>query len=96
MEVRVPANAARSFDAVPKSGSGNPEWTCIARSGVRSANHAKPVCTKPLVRRTLSRVLASHLVPANVNPALVNTRLGQESTNSTMRYVAVSDQKHQG
>ncbi len=35
-----------TFEAVPKSRSGNPEWTEIARSGFRYLNDSKPVSGK--------------------------------------------------
>lgn len=41
----------------------------------------------------LKHSIASHLVSANVNLALVKTQLGHKSINSTMRYVATTDQQ---
>jgi integrase len=41
----------------------------------------------------LKHSIASHLVSANVNLALVKQQLGHKSINSTMRYVATTDQQ---
>jgi type 1 fimbriae regulatory protein FimB len=41
----------------------------------------------------LKHSLATHLVAANVNLALVKQQLGHKSINSTMRYVATTDQQ---
>ena len=41
----------------------------------------------------LKHSIASHLVSANVNLALVKQQLGHKSINSTMRYVAITDQQ---
>ncbi len=41
----------------------------------------------------LKHSIASHLVSANVNLALVKQQLGHKSINSTMRYVAATDQQ---
>jgi integrase/recombinase XerD len=41
----------------------------------------------------LKHSIASHLVAANVNLALVKQQLGHKSINSTMRYIATSDQQ---
>jgi type 1 fimbriae regulatory protein FimB len=41
----------------------------------------------------LKHSIASHLVSANVNLALVKQQLGHKSINSTIRYVAMSDQQ---
>ena len=41
----------------------------------------------------LKHSIASHLVSANVNLALVKQQLGHKSINSTIRYVATTDQQ---
>ncbi len=41
----------------------------------------------------LKHSIASHLISANVNLALVKQQLGHKSINSTMRYVATTDQQ---
>ena len=41
----------------------------------------------------LKHSIASHLVSANVNLALVKQQLGHKSINSTMRYIATTDQQ---
>lgn len=42
---------------------------------------------------SLKHSLASHLVAANTNLALVQRQLGHKSINSTLRYVATTDQQ---